>query len=103
MSALATFWLRAMPAVFVLIWSTGFVVARSACRMRRRWASWRWRYALSIAAFGVWIVLARACRGRAGAVNGCTSPSPGMLHARRLPRRRLGRGEGGHAAPAWWR
>jgi hypothetical protein len=27
---------RAMPAVFVLIWSTGFIVARYGCPMPRR-------------------------------------------------------------------
>ncbi len=45
--------LRAMPAVFVLIWSTGFVVAL--------------RYALSVLCFVVWVALAGAAwpRGRA--------------------------------------
>jgi len=53
-------WLAAMPAVFVLIWSTGFVVARFG--MPHAGPMWflAWRYALSIAAFAVWIALVRA-------------------------------------------
>ena len=52
-------WLRAMPAVFVLIWSTGFVVARLGMPHAPPMGFLSWRYALSIAAFGVWIVLVR--------------------------------------------
>jgi drug/metabolite transporter (DMT)-like permease len=52
-------WLRAMPAVFVLIWSTGFVVARLGMPHAPPMGFLAWRYALSIAAFGVWIALAR--------------------------------------------
>ncbi|CAD5372880.1 Putative transmembrane protein [Rubrivivax sp. A210] len=52
--------LRAMPAVFVLIWSTGFVVARYGMPHAPPLTFLSWRYALSIAAFGVWIALARA-------------------------------------------
>jgi drug/metabolite transporter (DMT)-like permease len=52
-------WIRAMPVVFVLIWSTGFIVARYAMPyappMTFLWA----RYILSILAFGVWIRWAR--------------------------------------------
>ena len=53
-------WLAAMPAVFVLIWSTGFVVARFG--MPHAGPMWflAWRYGLSIAAFAIWIVLVRA-------------------------------------------
>ena len=58
--------LRAMPGVFVVIWSTGFVVARYGMPHAPPLTFLAWRYALSIAAFGVWIVLARAAwpRGR---------------------------------------
>ncbi|MBL8346364.1 MAG: DMT family transporter [Rubrivivax sp.] len=60
-------WLAAMPAVFVLIWSTGFVVARYG--MPHAGPMWflAWRYVLSIGAFLVWIAIVRAAwpRGRA--------------------------------------
>ena len=52
--------LRAMPAVFVLIWSTGFVVARLGMPHAPPMGFLAWRYALSVAAFGVWIAWARA-------------------------------------------
>jgi drug/metabolite transporter (DMT)-like permease len=52
--------LAAMPAVFVLIWSTGFVVARYAMPHAPPLGFLSWRYALSVAAFLVWIALARA-------------------------------------------
>jgi len=61
-------WLRAMPVVFVLIWSTGFVVARLGMPHAPPMGFLAWRYALSIAAIGAWIVLARGVswpRGRA--------------------------------------
>jgi drug/metabolite transporter (DMT)-like permease len=59
--------LRAMPGVFVVIWSTGFVVARYGMPHAPPLSFLSWRYALSIAAFGLWIVIARAPwpRGRA--------------------------------------
>jgi drug/metabolite transporter (DMT)-like permease len=46
---------RAMPAVFVLIWSTGFVVARFGMPHAPPLGFLSLRYALSIVAFGVWI------------------------------------------------
>ena len=52
--------LRAMPAVFVVIWSTGFVVARYGMPHAPPLSFLAWRYALSIAAFALWIGLARA-------------------------------------------
>ena len=61
-------WLRAMPVVFVLIWSTGFVVARLGMPHAPPMGFLAWRYALSILAIGAWIVLARGVswpRGRA--------------------------------------
>jgi drug/metabolite transporter (DMT)-like permease len=51
--------LAAMPAVFVLIWSTGFVVARYAMPHAPPLAFLAARYALSILAFGLWIAWAR--------------------------------------------
>jgi len=55
-----TAWLAAMPAVFVLIWSTGFVVARFGMPHAGPMGFLAWRYALSIAAFALWIALVRA-------------------------------------------
>lgn len=56
--------LRAMPALFVLIWSTGFVVARYGMPHAPPLGFLSWRYALSVLAFGVWIVLARVALPR---------------------------------------
>ena len=47
--------IRCLPAVFVLIWSTGFVAARLAMPHAPPLTFLCWRYALSIAAFAVWI------------------------------------------------
>lgn len=55
-----TVWLRAMPAVFVLIWSTGFVVARFGMPHAPPMTFLTWRFALSVAAFLVWIRLSGA-------------------------------------------
>jgi drug/metabolite transporter (DMT)-like permease len=52
--------LAAMPAVFVLIWSTGFVVARYGMPHAPPLGFLAVRYALSVLAFGVWIALVRA-------------------------------------------
>jgi len=52
-------WLRAMPAVFVAIWSTGFVVARLGMPHAPPMGFLAWRYGLSIIAIGGWIALAR--------------------------------------------
>lgn len=50
---------RAMPAVFVLIWSTGFIVARYGMPHAPPMSFLAWRYALSILCFLPWIVLAK--------------------------------------------
>jgi drug/metabolite transporter (DMT)-like permease len=52
-------WPLAMPWVFVLIWSTGFVVARYGMAHAPPMSFLALRFALSIACFGVWIALAR--------------------------------------------
>jgi drug/metabolite transporter (DMT)-like permease len=49
-----------MPAVFVLIWSTGFIVARYGMPHAPPMKFLALRYALSVAAFLVWALLARA-------------------------------------------
>jgi drug/metabolite transporter (DMT)-like permease len=50
--------LRAMPAIFVLIWSTGFVVARFGMPHAPPFTFLCWRFALSVLAFGIWILVA---------------------------------------------
>jgi len=52
-------WLRAMPAVFVLIWSTGFIVARYGMPYAPPLKFLAVRYALCLVCFGVWVALAR--------------------------------------------
>jgi drug/metabolite transporter (DMT)-like permease len=59
--------LRAMPWVFVLIWSTGFIVARYGMPHAPPFRFLCLRYALSMLAFGVWIVIARAAWPRSRA------------------------------------
>ncbi len=49
-----------MPWVFVLIWSTGFVVARLGMPHAPPLGFLAIRYALSVLCFGIWIALARA-------------------------------------------
>ncbi len=58
--------IRAMPAVFVLIWSTGFIVAKFGLPYAPPLTFLAIRYFLSIVCFLVWIQLARASwpRGR---------------------------------------
>ena len=51
--------IRAMPVLFVLIWSTGFIVARYAMPHAPPLKFLVLRYLLSIACFLPWIVLAR--------------------------------------------
>ena len=51
--------IKAMPALFVLIWSTGFIVARYGMPYAPPMKFLVVRYALSMACFLVWIVLAR--------------------------------------------
>jgi hypothetical protein len=52
-------WVRAMPAVFVLIWSTGFIVARFGMPHSPPFSFLFVRYVLSIACFVPWIVWAK--------------------------------------------
>jgi drug/metabolite transporter (DMT)-like permease len=54
-----TAWVKAMPAVFVLIWSTGFIVARYGMPYAPPFTFLLWRYVFSILCFLPWIVLAR--------------------------------------------
>jgi drug/metabolite transporter (DMT)-like permease len=53
-------WARAMPWVFVAIWSTGFVVARLGMPHAPAMSFLALRFAFSVICFLAWIVLARA-------------------------------------------
>ena len=52
-------WVRAMPAVFVLIWSTGFIVARYGMPNAPPFSFLWLRYAFSIACFVIWIKISK--------------------------------------------
>lgn len=52
-------WVKHMPAVFVLIWSTGFIVARFGMPNSPPFSFLWFRYLFSIACFWVWIQWAR--------------------------------------------
>lgn len=51
---------QAMPVVFVLIWSTGFIVARYGMPHAPPFTFLAWRYVLSVACFVVWALATRA-------------------------------------------
>ena len=51
--------LRAMPVLFVLIWSTGFIVARYGMPHSPPLGFLALRYALSALCFAAWIAVAR--------------------------------------------
>jgi drug/metabolite transporter (DMT)-like permease len=51
---------RAMPAVFVLIWSTGFIVARYGMPHAPPMKFLAWRYFFSVICFLLWALAARA-------------------------------------------
>jgi len=70
-----------MPAVFVLIWSTGFIVARYGMPHAPPITFLTIRYALSVLCFGVWIALARASwpQSRAQYLHLCASGV--LMHA----------------------
>ena len=52
--------LLAMPAVFVLIWSTGFIVARYGMPYAPPMKFLSFRYFFSVACFAAWALAARA-------------------------------------------
>lgn len=56
--------LAAMPAVFVVIWSTGFIVARYAMPHAPAMKFLALRYVLSIVCFAAWVVAARVALPR---------------------------------------
>ena len=54
------FLVRAMPAVFVAIWSTGFIVARFGMPQSPPMTFLAWRFLFSVICFGAWALIARA-------------------------------------------
>jgi drug/metabolite transporter (DMT)-like permease len=72
---------RAMPAVFVLIWSTGFIVARYGMPHAPPMKFLAMRYALSVACFLVWAVLARAAWPRDRAQLAHLAATGVLMHA----------------------
>ena len=52
-------WLASMPVVFVLIWSTGFIVARFGMPHAPPFGFLAWRYALSVVGLMLWALAAR--------------------------------------------
>ena len=74
-------WVRAMPWVFVLIWSTGFIVARFGMPHAPPLKFLALRFALSILCFLTWIALARVAWPRSPAQWGHLSVTGMLMHA----------------------
>ncbi|BAO83131.1 MAG: DMT family transporter [Betaproteobacteria bacterium] len=74
-------WLRAMPWVFVLIWSTGFIVARYGMPHAPPMTFLAWRYALSIALFLLWVWWARVAWPRSRSQWGHLAVLGLLMHA----------------------
>jgi drug/metabolite transporter (DMT)-like permease len=72
---------RAMPAVFVVIWSTGFIVARYAMPHSPPLKFLAMRYALSVVAFLVWAGIARAAWPRDRRQAGHLAVTGILMHA----------------------
>lgn len=70
-----------MPAVFVLIWSTGFIVARYGMPHAPPLGFLAMRYALSVLAFGVWIAVVRAAWPQGRAQWGHLAVTGVLMHA----------------------
>ena len=73
--------LRAMPVVFVLIWSTGFIVARYGMPHAPPMGFLAWRYTLSVLAFAVWVKLAGAAWPQGRAQYGHLAVTGVLMHA----------------------
>lgn len=76
-----TVWLRAMPVVFVLIWSTGFVVARLAMPHAPPMGFLAVRFALSTALFGVWALVSGAVWPKGRTQWGHLAVTGSLMHA----------------------
>jgi drug/metabolite transporter (DMT)-like permease len=73
--------LRAMPGVFVLIWSTGFIVARYGMPHAPPLTFLAIRYALSALCFGAWIAWARVPWPRERSQWGHLAATGVLMHA----------------------
>lgn len=73
--------LRAMPVVFVLIWSTGFIVARYGMPHAPPMGFLAWRYTLSVLAFLVWVKFAGAAWPQGRAQYGHLAVTGVLMHA----------------------
>jgi len=73
--------IRAMPVVFVLIWSTGFIVARYGMPHAPPMKFLAMRYLLSVGCFAVWAWLARAALPAARAQWGHLAVTGVLMHA----------------------
>lgn len=74
-------WLRAMPVVFVLIWSTGFIVARYGMPNSPPFTFLLWRYVFSILCFAVWVKWARVSWPQGKAQWGHLAVAGMLMHA----------------------
>jgi drug/metabolite transporter (DMT)-like permease len=72
---------RAMPAVFVLIWSTGFIVARYGMPYAPPFRFLTLRYLLSVLCFAAWASLARAALPASGRQLGHLAITGVLMHA----------------------
>lgn len=82
MTASAGSWfVRAMPAVFIPVWSTGFIVARYGMPHAPPLAFLSLRYALSVACFLAWIAWARPAWPRSRAQWGHLAVTGVLMHA----------------------
>ncbi len=72
---------RAMPAVFVVIWSTGFIVARYGMPYAPPMKFLAARYALSVACFIVWALAARVALPRDRRQLGHLAATGILMHA----------------------
>jgi drug/metabolite transporter (DMT)-like permease len=74
-------WLRAMPVVFVLIWSTGFIVARYGMPNSPPFTFLLWRYIFSILCFVLWVKWARVAWPKGSAQWGHLAVTGVLMHA----------------------
>lgn len=74
-------WLRAMPLVFVLIWSTGFIVARYGMPHAPPLKFLALRFALSALCFIAWVLLARVAWPRDPVRLGHLAVTGVLMHA----------------------
>jgi drug/metabolite transporter (DMT)-like permease len=72
---------RAMPVVFVLIWSTGFIVARLGMPFSPPMKFLALRYILSVLCFAAWALLARAAWPAGGRQLGHLAATGILMHA----------------------